>query len=324
MNAIKNLTLLLSCCYIIFFSLSVQAEGGGSRSYNLSNGDKYVGQWKDDNKHGEGIYTTISGDKYVGQFKDDKKHGEGIYTTVRGDKYVGQFKDDKKHGEGTFTLADGDKYVGQFKDGKKHGEGIYTTVSGDKYVGQFKDDKPHGKGTFTLASGYKYAGQFKEGKRHGKGVVITASGDKHVGQFKDDTYVGPFKENNATDKLLKSIKSNGGIVVFLKKMATLTAKNLPQRVDAETEAFSVSSINRVISFNLRAINLERNEIKDIRSFKRASISKSANLLCSSPVANVVINKADASYEYSLYSKSYELIFKYVIDKAECHKLNTDN
>ena len=301
MNAIKNITLVLYCCYIIFFSLSVQADGGKIKTYDFANGDRYVGQ-----------------------FKDDKKHGEGTFTLADGNKYIGQFRDGKRHGKGTAILAGGDKYVGQFKDDKKHGEGIYTTVNGDKYVGQFKDDKTHGEGTFTLASGYKYVGQFKEGKRHGKGVVFTVSGDKHVGQFIDDKYVGPFKETNSSDKLWKSIKSNGGIVVFLKKMATLTAKNLPQRLDAETEVFSVSSVNRVLSFNIRAMNLEKNEIEDIMSLKRAAISKSVNLLCSSPVAKVVINKADASYEYRFHSKSYEMIFKYVINKDDCRKLNTVN
>ena len=54
----------------------------------------------------------------------------------------------------------------------------------------------------------------------------------------------------SSEKIWISIKSNGGIVAFLKKMATLTAKNLPQRMDAETEAFSVSSVNRVISVSV--------------------------------------------------------------------------
>ena len=29
-------------------------------------GDKYVGEWKDDNKHGRGTYTWADGDKYDG------------------------------------------------------------------------------------------------------------------------------------------------------------------------------------------------------------------------------------------------------------------
>ena len=32
------------------------------------------------------------GDKYVGEFKDDKPNGQGIYTYTTGHKYVGKFK----------------------------------------------------------------------------------------------------------------------------------------------------------------------------------------------------------------------------------------
>ena len=80
-----------------------------------------------------------AGDKYVGEFKDDKKHGQGTYTFADGTKYVGEFKDDKYHGQGTYTFADadGEQYVGEFKDGKKHGQGTYTYADGEKDAGYY-------------------------------------------------------------------------------------------------------------------------------------------------------------------------------------------
>ena len=36
-----------------------------------------------------------NGDKYLGDYKDDKKHGKGIFTLPNGDKYEGDWKDDK-------------------------------------------------------------------------------------------------------------------------------------------------------------------------------------------------------------------------------------
>jgi hypothetical protein len=63
-----------------------------------------------------------NGDKYVGEFKDYQKHGKGTLTfgegLCEGDKYVGEFKDGSQHGQGTYTFANGNKYVGEFKDGK--------------------------------------------------------------------------------------------------------------------------------------------------------------------------------------------------------------
>ena len=52
----------------------------------------------------EGTVTYSDGTKYVGEFKDDKRHGQGTYTTAGEDlKYVGEWKDEKEHGPGTYT-----------------------------------------------------------------------------------------------------------------------------------------------------------------------------------------------------------------------------
>ena len=47
------------------------------------------------------------GEKYVGEWKDDVRNGNGTFTDDNGRKYVGQWKNDKKHGDGTFTWANG-------------------------------------------------------------------------------------------------------------------------------------------------------------------------------------------------------------------------
>ncbi len=104
-----------------------------------------------------GAYTVSSegsnGDKYVGEFKDGKMNGHGTYTHAKGDSYVGEWKDGKKNGHGTYTYASGNKYVGEFKDDKCNGHGTYTygpksNWAGDKYVGEWKDDKHHGQGIY--------------------------------------------------------------------------------------------------------------------------------------------------------------------------------
>ena len=87
-------------------------------TFTYTNGDKYVGGWKDDKRHGQGTYTfgpgEFYGDVYVGEYKDGMYHGQGIYTFADGSKYVGEFKDDKRHGQGTYTFADGERYAGFF------------------------------------------------------------------------------------------------------------------------------------------------------------------------------------------------------------------
>ena len=110
-----------------------------------TNKGKYVGEWKDGKKHGQGTFTygkgKWEGEKYEGEFKDGYRHGQGTYTWSNGDKYIGEFNNDKPNGQGTYTWSDGRKYEGEFKDGIKHGQGTFTSVMGNKYVGEWKENK---------------------------------------------------------------------------------------------------------------------------------------------------------------------------------------
>ena len=47
--------------------------------------------WKDDKKHGKGIFTWPEGNKYEGEYLNDKRHGYGIYTWPDGKKYEGEY-----------------------------------------------------------------------------------------------------------------------------------------------------------------------------------------------------------------------------------------
>ena len=103
-----------------------------------------------------GTYTFPDGQKYVGEFRDNKFHGQGTLTFPDGWKSVGEFRDDKMNGQGTSTFPDGAKYVGEFRDNKRNGQGTLTFPDGEKYVGLFQDDKKHGQGTYTFPDGRKY------------------------------------------------------------------------------------------------------------------------------------------------------------------------
>ena len=85
--------------------------------------------------------TFPDGAKYVGEWKDSNREGQGIFTYPNGDIYVGEYKDGHRHGKGTLTFADGGKRVGEWKDGLPDGQGTYITAEKDKTVVEQKDDK---------------------------------------------------------------------------------------------------------------------------------------------------------------------------------------
>ena len=51
-------------------------------------------------------YTFASGDKYVGEYRDGKRNGQGTYTYANGHKYVGEFKDNVRYGKGILSFVD--------------------------------------------------------------------------------------------------------------------------------------------------------------------------------------------------------------------------
>ena len=120
-------------------------------SYTYDGGDIYVGEWKDDKRHGQGTYyylenNRFKGDKYVGEWRNGDRHGRGTYIRANGDKYIGEFRGNKVSGHGTYYhLADnhnkGDIYVGEWKDSKKHGQGVYTSANGREREGIWEKNK---------------------------------------------------------------------------------------------------------------------------------------------------------------------------------------
>ncbi|MDB2423464.1 trypsin-like peptidase domain-containing protein [Paracoccaceae bacterium] len=155
-------------------------------TFTWTDGEKYVGEFRDDKIHGQGTYTFANGNKYVGEFKNDKKHGKGTFTWIDGSEYVGEFKDDLFNGQGTTTWAkSGNKYVGEYKNDERNGQGTYIYANGNKYVGEYKNDKRNGQGTFTFTNGEKYVGEFKDGKRNGQGTTTWTNGHKYVGEYKN-------------------------------------------------------------------------------------------------------------------------------------------
>tara|TARA_B100001142_G_scaffold296659_1_gene318503 strand:- start:113 stop:544 length:432 start_codon:yes stop_codon:yes gene_type:complete len=88
-----------------------------------------------------GAYTFTDGEKYVGEWQDDKRHGQGTYTFANGDKYVGEHLDGLQDGQGTYTFADGTQYVGEWQDNKRHGQGTYTFANGTIERGYYMNNE---------------------------------------------------------------------------------------------------------------------------------------------------------------------------------------
>ena len=229
-----------------------------------------------------GTFTFASGNKYVGEVKDNKKHGQGTFTWADGNKYVGEFKDNKRTVQGTYTYVNGDKYVGEYRDGKRNEQGTYIYASGDKYVGEYKDDDQHGQGTYTWANGNKYLGEFLQNKRIGQGTFISNEDNSMlVGKFDGDLIDGfvilpdGFK--------LRAFQKDGKMVYSRVQNSNqnldLLAKKLKRNNDLQTSRMLLDISKSLMGSNKNTSTLNLNNLNNGGGFLSGSSSSGMYRTC---------------------------------------------
>ena len=109
---------------------------------------------------------------YIGNVKDNQRHGKGIMKYNNGDIYDGHWKKDKKrHGKGILKYNNGDIYDGHWKDNVRDGKGIMKFKNGNIYDGDWEKDNQNGKGILKYNNGDIYDGDWKNNVRDGKAIV---------------------------------------------------------------------------------------------------------------------------------------------------------
>jgi hypothetical protein len=76
---------------------------------------------------GDGLWKNSEGEKYIGEWKNNKAHGYGVYITK-----VSHYQGTNISNQGFFS-----KFV-------KHGEGLENFNNGDTYKGMYENGNPHG------------------------------------------------------------------------------------------------------------------------------------------------------------------------------------
>ncbi|XP_077573347.1 alsin isoform X2 [Stigmatopora nigra] len=109
---------------------------------NTSSPSVFIGQWVHDKKTGYGVFDDITkGEKYIGMWQDNIRHGTGVVVTQFGLYYEGSFKDNKMTGTGILLSEDDTTYEGDFSDDwTLNGKGILTIANGDYLEGSFNGE----------------------------------------------------------------------------------------------------------------------------------------------------------------------------------------
>ncbi|XP_008449413.1 phosphatidylinositol 4-phosphate 5-kinase 7-like isoform X2 [Cucumis melo] len=147
----------------------------------LSNGDVYIGSFKDSLPHGKGKYMWLEGTIYDGDWEDGKMTGKGKITWPSGARYEGDISGGYLHGFGTFYYSDGSIYNGAWRMNIHHGIGRKLYANLDIYDGSWKEGIPEGCGRYFWSSGNSYIGNWKGGQMCGKGIMKWVNGDHFIG-----------------------------------------------------------------------------------------------------------------------------------------------
>ena len=175
-------------------------EFDGTGLFINSQGDYYFGQWKNNNYDGYG--SLIVGKKliYRGFFKKGKKEGFGEEKSLEGDYYNGAFYEGEKNGKGEYLYSDGTNYQGYFRNNKYDGFGNINLGKGENIKGEFKEGKLDGEGNLNFADGTNFKGSFTQDMKTGEGKYTWKDGQSYTGYWKDDNafgtgiYSGPDKK----------------------------------------------------------------------------------------------------------------------------------
>ena len=83
----KHILILISI--LLLFSPLFGQSKKSDLLYIWENGSRYVGEWKDGKKHGQGTYIKPEGRKYVGEWKDGERWNGTLYD--KEGKIIGKF-----------------------------------------------------------------------------------------------------------------------------------------------------------------------------------------------------------------------------------------
>ncbi|KYQ89517.1 hypothetical protein DLAC_09465 [Tieghemostelium lacteum] len=142
----------------------------GFGELQLSNGDFFLGMFKDGRREGRGRLVCKNGNHFDGDWENDQRNGSGKWITAEGITHEGQWKNDELHGYGIYSTKDFEikglwvqgklvyghqvlkenqmEYYGDFKDNLWTGSGRISFPNGSVFIGSLKHNTPNGTGSW--------------------------------------------------------------------------------------------------------------------------------------------------------------------------------
>lgn len=157
--------------------------------YDTNSKYRMVGNWKEGDVEGYGVFRYPEGMLVKTEFKNGQINGQGV--KYFGDvKFEGNLVDGSPSGTGAFTFRDNTRIFIKRENNVDHAK-CYNGNGDLWYRGEFKNGRSDGYGEFFYPDGRKYEGEFKAAQKDGKGVMKDEYGDVlYDGEFVQDKPAG--------------------------------------------------------------------------------------------------------------------------------------
>jgi len=110
-----------------------------------SNGDVYIGAFRNGRRHGEGVMIYANNEIYLGEWRNDIRNGTGFYFHLHDVTFLGLWVDNVRNGEGISMWADGSTFEGYWVNGSVNGEGIHSFANGRYHICNWVDGEKVGE-----------------------------------------------------------------------------------------------------------------------------------------------------------------------------------
>jgi hypothetical protein len=122
------------------------------------------------------------------------------------------------------------------------------------------------------------------------------------------------------EEVRAAVRREGGPEQFVSRSAQLAAKDFPRMLDADTEGMMVSASRRTIHYYNRLVKVDKSQIEDLEKLRQEFINQNSPPVCTAPTASTLMKEYDVQYKYTMYSRSREYLFSYVLNRTTCRSM----
>ena len=227
----------------------MNGQFSGVGAFYYLDGSVFIGNWKDNKKHGEGKMHFISGEKIHGNWFKDELQNQIDISQCAEKKEEGDQLSSKIEAQEEDILEQ--EYWKDCSNSYCHREiGQMTYQDGSYWQGSFTNGQPDGFGTMFYAGGNRYEGQLSSHAPNGEGLMYFANGQIIGGTWKEGylTKEKPYNLVKQGAKLANKINQSGEVKIWAVIVGVASYSHMPSLRFTDDDAYPTSISNYFISY----------------------------------------------------------------------------